>query len=366
MLEQIRFINLNPDHTCKTYLFGPLSSQNVAIVDPELEHLQSHIEFLTEHHLTLKYIIDTHTHADHLSGAAALRDKTGAELIMAQNAPALCVSIRVKDGDTIDLEGLSITFITTPGHTTDSISVILPGRILTGDALFLDDGGAGRDDLPGGNSADHWSTLQKLSRLPEDLVVFPAHDYRNRTPSSLHHLKGTNPLFNIQTQEDYIDYLLDLQLGPADWMHDVLKANSSCTRDPKAAWVPIDSPSCEAMGTLDPNVEKQQVDAISPATLQHKLDMNEDFLFIDVRSVGELQGKLGKVDRASNIPLTSIMNDVSQLNQFKEKFIVAICGSGKRSIIAAKMLKKSGFDTPVYVEGGIKAWRSITNQKEKQ
>jgi len=355
----MRFENLNPDHTCKTYLFGLKSSQNVVIVDPELEHLDSHIEFLTEHNLNLKYIIDTHTHADHLSGAAALRDKTGADLIMAQNAPAPCVSIHVKDGDTIDMEGLEITFITTPGHTADSISVILPGKILTGDALFLDDGGAGRDDLPGGNSADHWNSLQKLRHLPEDLVVYPAHDYRNRTPSSLQHLKGTNPLFSIQTQEDYIEYLLDLQLGPADWMHDVLKANYSCTQDPKAAWVPIDSPSCEAMGTLDPNVEKQQVDAITPAMLQNKLDQNEEFLFIDVRSIGELQGKLGKVDQASNIPLTSIMNDVSQLNKFKKTSIVAICGSGKRSIIAAKMLKKSGFESPAYVEGGIKAWRSI-------
>ena len=359
MPELMRFENLNPDHTCKTYLFGPPSSQNVVIVDPELEHLQSHIEFLTEHNLALKYIIDTHTHADHLSGAAALRTETGADLIMAHNAPAPCVSIRVKDEDTIDLEGLLITFITTPGHTADSISVILPGKILTGDALFLDDGGAGRDDLPGGNPADHWNTLQKLCHLTENLVVYPAHDYRNRIPSSLQNLKGTNPLFKIKTQDDYIEYLMDLQLGPADWMYDVLKANYKCTQDPKAAWVPIDSPSCEAMGTLDPNVEKQQVDAISPAVLQHKLDMKDKFLFLDVRSIGELQGKLGKIKQAQNIPLTSIMNDINQLIKYKKSIIVAICGSGKRSIIAAKMLKKSGFEHPVYVEGGIKAWRSI-------
>ncbi|MHA2018493.1 MAG: rhodanese-like domain-containing protein, partial [Promethearchaeota archaeon] len=171
--------------------------------------------------------------------------------------------------------------------------------------------------------------------------------------------KEKNPFLKLRTKEEYVDFLLELQLGPAEWMKDVLKANYSCTTDPKAVWVPKDSPSCEVLGTLQPGVKEQKVNAISPLELQKKLDMKENFIFIDVRGISELSGKLGKIDDALNIPLTSIMNDVNQLNNFKNKEIVAICGSGKRSVIAAKMLKKSGFNNPVYVEGGIKAWKKI-------
>ncbi|QEE17371.1 MBL fold metallo-hydrolase [Promethearchaeum syntrophicum] len=353
------FKQINPEHTCKAYLFGPVNSKSVAIVDPELEHIDEYLDLLRKENFTLKYIIDTHTHADHLSGAAALKEESDAKLIMHKKAPAKCVSIRVSNGDELDFEGLNIKFIETPGHTKDSISIILPGKILTGDSLFLDDGGAGRDDLPGGSSELHWETFQKFLSLPEDLIVFPAHDYRDRKPSSLKKQKESNPFLKPRTKEEYVEFLLDLQLGPAEWMKDVLKANYECTTDPKAAWVPIDSPSCEVMGTLQPGVEEQQVNNILPRKLQEKLDNKEDFVFIDVRGISELHGKLGKVVEAINIPLTSIMNDVGQMNKYINKSIVAICGGGKRSIIAAKMLKKSGFKNPLYVEGGIRAWRKI-------
>ncbi len=358
-MPDLYFKQINPEHTCKAYLFGPENSKNVAIVDPELEHIDEYLDLLKKENFILKYIIDTHTHADHISGAAALKESEKAELIMNNKAPAKCVSMRVSDGDEMDFEGLKVKFLETPGHTKDSISIILPGKILTGDALFLDDGGAGRDDLPGGSPESHWETLQNFLSLPDELVVYPGHDYRGRKPSSLKQQKETNSFLKSRTKDEYVEFLLDLQLGPAKWMNDVLKANYECTTDPKAAWVPIDSPSCEVMGTLQSGVKEQHVNTISPDKLQEKLDNKEDFVFIDVRGISELHGKLGKVNEAINIPLTSIMNDVGQINKYINKKIVAICGSGKRSIIAAKMLKKSGFENPQYVEGGIKAWRKI-------
>ena len=366
-----RFEPLNPTHTCKAYAIRPLDSSSLILVDPQLDHLDYYIDYIAKEGLKLKFIIDTHTHADHLSAGAALKEIYHAELIMGEKAPAKCVTRRVKDNDELLFEGISIKFLETPGHTEDAISVILPNEILTGDALFLDEGGAGRDDLPGGDSGNHWDTLVKLKTLPEELIVFPAHDYRGRTPSSLGNQKLTNPFLKIETKETFIAFLEDLILGTADWMNDVLKANYACTQDPKAAWVPLDSPSCEVMGTLDPELENLHVMGISPQQLEANLHSAStspsdassrspnSFILIDVRSKQELSGKLGIIKEATQIALSSIMNDVSQLNQFKDKQIITICGSGKRAKIAAKMIKKSGIANPWYVEGGIKKWKSL-------
>ncbi|MHA1620460.1 MAG: MBL fold metallo-hydrolase [Promethearchaeota archaeon] len=356
-----RFEPLNTTHTCKAYAIRPIESSSVIIVDPQLDHLEYYIDYIAKEDLVLKFVIDTHTHADHLSAGAALKEKYNAELIMGENSLAKCVTHPVKDNDQLLFEGIPIKFIETPGHTTDSISVILPNEILTGDALFLDEGGAGRDDLPGGDSADHWETLIKLKKLPEDLVVYPSHDYRGRIPSSLGNQKSTNPFLKIETKEKFIEFLEDLLLGPAEWMTGVLQANASCSQDPKAAWVPLDSPSCEVMGTLDPELEKFEVSGISTQQLEIELNLpaTEGSILIDVRSKQELSGKLGVLKEATiQIALSSIMNDVSQLNQFKGKQIITICGSGKRAKIAARMIKKSGFKNPLYLEGGIKKWKN--------
>lgn len=353
------FTPINPTHTCKAYLIRPENSEEIALVDPQLDHLQDYIDLIEAKNYKLKMVIDTHTHADHLSAAAALREKYESMLIMGAKAPAKCVTHRVKEGDVISLGDIPMKIIETPGHTLDSISIVLPGRILTGDVLFLDEGGAGRDDLPGGSPELHWQSLEKLKRLPEDLVVFPAHDYRGRTPTTLGVQKQRNEFLKFSNQADFVDFINDLILGPAEWMKDVLKANYQCSQDVKAAWVPLDSPSCEVMGTLDPTLEKYPVEEIEPVSLSEMLEKREDFVFLDVRAKKELDGKFGPLPEAKHIPLSSIMNDVSQLSQWRDKKVVTICGSGKRAKIAAQMLKKSGFSAPGYVVGGLKKWKGI-------
>ena len=188
------FRQLNP-HACRTYLIGIKDSNEVAIIDPVLDHLNDYTELLNKENLKLSYVIDTHTHADHISGASALRGITGCEYIMHKNAPAGCVSIRVSDGSELDLFGIKINVMHTPGHTKDAVSLIFQDRILTGDTLFLDDGGAGRDDLPGGDPGEHWESLKKIIKLPDHLVVYPAHEYRNRQPSA----QGTQKKNNTTT-----------------------------------------------------------------------------------------------------------------------------------------------------------------------
>ncbi len=350
------------DDTCKTYLFGPKGGHTAIIVDPKLDYVDDYKKLLEERNIKLKYIIDTHTHADHISGGNALKEFTGAEYIMGNKAPAKCLNQSVEEGDEMDFEGIPIIFIYTPGHTKDSMSVILPGRILTGDALFLDDGGAGRDDLPGGSPEDHWSSIEKFNNLTGDLIVYPAHDYRDREPSSLKTQKERNPFMRHKTQEEFVSFINDLHLGPAEWMKDVLAANYNCTTDPKSAWVPVDSPSCEVMGTLqlDPEIASLDVPMESVDTLKNKLNSGKDVLILDVRAPKEFKrGAMKKIDGSVNIPLTAIVNDPMQLKDKIDKEICVLCGSGKRSKIAAQILEHSGYKKVTVLEGGLRKWHGM-------
>ena len=162
---------LNPA-ACRTYL---LSQEDEAVlIDPVIDHVSDYLHLLSQRKLKLTHIVDTHTHADHISAGPALRDATDAEYVMHQSAPAKCVTMRVKEGDELKLAGYKAKVIETPGHTQDSISLVFKDTIFTGDFLFLEDAGAGRDDLPGGDSKAHWNSLQKLNNLSGDIMVYPA------------------------------------------------------------------------------------------------------------------------------------------------------------------------------------------------
>lgn len=347
---------LNP-HSCLTYLIGMEDSKEVAFIDPVLEHVNDYASMLTQNNLKLTHVIDTHTHADHISGAASLKDITDCEYIMHKNAPARCSDFRIDDGFEWKLfDAIPMTVLYTPGHTRDSISLVFTDSIFTGDALFLDDGGAGRDDLPGGDPEAHWESLQKLRGLPEHLVVYPAHDYRNRQPSSLKQQKITNPHLKERSKEEFKIYLEDLKLGPADWMKDVLKANYSCARDPKAAWIPVDTPACEVKGTLDIGVNEIQVVSIPPAVLKQKLDSGADVILMDVREAHELHGELGHIDGIVHVPIGNLARHITDLEKDKDREVVTVCRSGARAHTAAQILAKSGFQKVSVLAGGMIAW----------
>lgn len=350
------FEQLNP-HYCRTYLIGSENDSHVVLVDPVIDHFTDYLNLLKTKNLTLTHTIDTHTHADHISACSALKDATGCEYVMHQHAPAQCVSMHVKDGDTLDLNGIRFDIVYTPGHTKDSICLIVGGRLLTGDFLFLDDGGGGRDDLPGGSAAEHWESISKVYELPDDLIVHPAHDYRNREPSSLGHQKQVNPHLKSRTKAEFVNYIEDLRLGPADWMADVLKANYTCARDPKGIWIPADSAACEIKGTMDKSVNEIKVEYLSAAALKDLLTSGEKHLLLDVREPEELQGPLGAIDGIINIPIGSLSARLNELAPFQEQKIVVICRSGARATTGAQILKKSGFSEVKVLEGGMLAWK---------
>lgn len=349
------FEQLNP-HACRTYL---IATENLTIlIDPVIDHFMDYLELLKSRNLKLTHAIDTHTHADHISACSALKDATECEYIMHENAPPKCVGIRVKDGDILNLNGIDFMFIHTPGHTKDSVSIVVEDKFLSGDFLFLDDAGAGRDDLPGGNPAEHWDSLNKINNLPGTLMVYPAHEYRNRQSSTLGNQRKTNPHMQKRTKDEFVKYLDDLRLGPAEWMKDVLKANYACAKDPNAAWIPIDTPACEIKGTMEKGVNEIEVDYISAQNLYDLIKKEQNHtVLIDVREKYELEDQLGHIEGVINIPIGLLAVKQRELQDFKKNNIVVVCRSGARATTGAQILKKSGFDNVTVLEGGMISWR---------
>jgi sulfur dioxygenase len=346
---------------CKTYMISNDETNEIAIIDPVIERVDDYRKMIEVKKLRLSLVVETHTHADHISGAASLKDIFQCDYAMHANSPVKCATLIFGDDFSWELfNEISVKVIHSPGHTRDSICLVFPEWIFTGDALFLDDGGAGRDDLPGGDAAAHWETLRRLRKLPDSLIVYPAHDYRNRVPSSLGTQKKTNPhlLKSMESKEAFVRYLDDLKLGPADWMNDVLKANYACTRDPRAAWIPADAPACEVKGTLGIGANEVDVKSIPASVLRQKLGNQPAPVLLDVREKDELDGPLGHIDGIVHIPVGQLTKRLDDLQQYAGREIVVICRSGGRAHTAAQIMGAAGMKGVMVLEGGMTAWRS--------
>jgi glyoxylase-like metal-dependent hydrolase (beta-lactamase superfamily II) len=212
---------------CLGYVVADPETNLAAIVDPELEMVEPMIDFIFEHGLRPAYIIDTHTHVDHVSGARNLKSKTVARLAMHEKAPSGAVDIRVEDGDRLYLGALPLKFLHTPGHAKDLLSILLPGRILTADALLI--GSCGRTDLLNGSAVRQYRTLYHTYKcLPDDLEVWPGHDYKGRSHSTLGDEKRNNPKMLFGSEEEFVEFM-DLEnpkrLDPVEHLAEALKAN---------------------------------------------------------------------------------------------------------------------------------------------
>ncbi|MHA1110683.1 MAG: MBL fold metallo-hydrolase [Promethearchaeota archaeon] len=364
-MDSYHFEQLNTD-VCKTYLFYEEDTKESAIVDPKINYLTAYLDLLKSRGLTLKWIFETHTHADHLSSAAALKDATGADIYMHENAPApiKCVNKRVHDGDEVKVGKIPVKIFSTPGHTKDSLSYYLPGKLLTGDVLFLDGGGAARTDLPGGDPAEQWESHQRIKALPDDTMIYPGHDYRNRTPSSLGDQKKNNPFLQYEKKEEYVKFLDEQKLGPADWMKFVIAANAKCSRDPNAAEIPEEGASCEVKGTLPAGVASLTIDLTSIDDIKKRLDSGEEIIIVDVRDKKAITGPMGKIEGSINIPITDVNASLKNLEKYKDREVVFVCVKGKRSMTAAQLAKHAGFKNPVIMKGGMTAWSEKFGNKK--
>jgi glyoxylase-like metal-dependent hydrolase (beta-lactamase superfamily II) len=222
------FEQFRVERGCLGYVVADKETRQAAIVDPEIDMVEPMLDFVFGHGLKPFYVVDTHTHADHFCAARELKAKTVARIVMHEEAPSSAVDLRVEDGDRLWLgEGLPLKFLHTPGHAKDLVSILLPGRILTADALLV--GSCGRTDLPNGNATRQYHTLYYILRsLPDELLVYPGHDYDGRGHSTLGEEKESNPKMNFPSEEAFVEYMEKENPGtltPVYQLADALKAN---------------------------------------------------------------------------------------------------------------------------------------------
>jgi len=194
-----------------TYLIASSKGREALIIDPVLDNIEDYLKLLTELDLKLVKVIDTHIHADHVTGASKLKDKTKCTTIMGENTPANSVEIRVKDEEIIELDHLKIKALYTPGHTSDSYSFLMNNYLFSGDTLLIN--GTGRTDFQNGSSKDSYNSIfNKLLKLPEETLLYPAHDYKGEKVSTIGKEKKQNPRLQVSSIDEYIDIMNNLNL----------------------------------------------------------------------------------------------------------------------------------------------------------
>ena len=194
-----------------TYIIASAEGREALIIDPVLENVEDYIKLLTELNLKLVKVIDTHIHADHVTGAGKLRDKTQCVTIMGEHTPTDAVEIKVKDEEIIKLDQLKIKALYTPGHTSDSFSFLMDNYLFSGDTLLIN--GTGRTDFQNGSSKDAYNSLfNRLLKLPDETLVYPAHDYKGEKVSTIGKEKKQNPRLQVNSVEEYVEIMNNLDL----------------------------------------------------------------------------------------------------------------------------------------------------------
>ena len=206
-----------------TYLISSGNGREALIIDPVLENVNEYIIFLKELDLKLVKVIDTHIHADHVTGASKLKNITKCSTIMGDNSPAESVEIKVKDDEYIKLDNLKIRAMYTPRHTSDSYSFLMDNYLFSGDTLLIN--GTGRTDFQNGNAKDAYNSIfNKLLKLPEETLLYPAHDYKGEKVSTIGKEKKQNPRLQVNSVDEYVEIMNNLNLKkPAEIESNIAK-----------------------------------------------------------------------------------------------------------------------------------------------
>ena len=323
-----------------SYLIASRRGAEALIIDPVLEKVDRYIQLLNELDLRLVKAVDTHLHADHVTGLGALRDRTRCVTVMGDMAKVDVVSMRVTEGDKLTIEGISLDVLYTPGHTDDSYSFLMGDRVFTGDTLLIR--GTGRTDFQNGSAkAQYESLFGKLLKLPEETMVYPAHDYKGDTVSTIGEEKRYNPRLQVKSVDEYVELMSKLNLPNPKMMDVAVPANlrQGLAQDEIArrGWA----------------VTAQQAMAIAGQS---------NVALIDLRERGERE-KHGVIPGSLHAPYPDLQENIRPGGMLHElasatgKRILFYCAFGERSAMAVQAAQDAGITSACHIHGGIDAWR---------
>jgi glyoxylase-like metal-dependent hydrolase (beta-lactamase superfamily II)/rhodanese-related sulfurtransferase len=326
-----------------TYLLASRRGGEALIIDSVLEKVDRYLQLLDELDLKLVKAVDTHVHADHITGMGALRDRTRCITVMGEQSGVDVVSMRVSEGERIEIEGLSLEAIYTPGHTDDSYCFLMGDRVFTGDTLFIR--GTGRTDFQHGDPAAQYDSLfGKLLKLPDETLVYPGHDYKGDTVSTIGEEKAHNPRLQVSSLDQYVEIMNNLNLPNPKLMDEAVPANLKVGLSQDEIEVRGWSLTCEAA-----------IDLLG----------EEDLVLVDLRDRSERE-RHGEIPGSVHAPYPDLDENVSSggmlhvLAAATGKRLVFYCAYGERSAMAVQCAREAGLTKVCHIKGGIDAWKRAT------
>jgi sulfur dioxygenase len=323
-----------------TYLIASRRGAEALIIDPVLEKVDRYIQLLNELGVRLVKAVDTHLHADHVTGLGALRDRTHCITVMGEQTKADVVSMRLSDSDRLDIEGISLDVIYTPGHTDDSYCFLMSDRVFTGDTLLIR--GTGRTDFQNGDArAQYESIFNRLLKLPDETLVYPAHDYKGETVSTIGEERAFNPRLQVGSVDEYVELMNNLKLPNPKLMDVVVPANMR-------------------VGLAQDEIARRGWAVRAPQAVA--LVGRPDIALVDLRERRERE-KYGEIPGSLHAPYPDLQDNVRPGGMLYElaaatgKRLVFYCAFGERSAMAVQAAQDAGLATACHIHGGLDAWR---------
>ncbi|BCG93277.1 MBL fold metallo-hydrolase [Mesorhizobium sp. 131-2-1] len=323
-----------------SYLLASRRGGEALIIDPVLEKVERYLQLVNELDLKLVKAVDTHLHADHITGLGALRDKTHCVTVMGEQTKADVVSMRLADGDKLAIEGLALDVIYTPGHTDDSYSFILPDRVFTGDTLLIR--GTGRTDFQNGDPRQQYESIfGRLLKLPNETLIYPAHDYKGETVSTIGEEKAFNPRLQVKSVDEYVEIMNNLKLANPKMMDVAVPANMK-------------------VGLHQDDIAGRGWAVSAEAALA--LVGRPDVALIDLRESGERE-RHGVIPGAIHLPYPRLQENIAaggmlnELARSTSKRLLFYCAFGERSAMAVQAAQDAGIASARHIHGGIDAWK---------